>query len=52
MVKFIVGSAEDMFNRDEIIAERLRELIHEEYDRFWIAFKDAIADLVERGYIR
>ena len=41
-----------MFDYDEILRERIRELLREEYDAFWAAAADAIVDLIERGYLR
>lgn len=53
MVEFIVGSAKDMFESDaDKLAELLREILDREYSRFWVAAADAIADLVERGYLK
>ena len=41
-----------MFDMDEMLAEYIRERLDEEYERFWAAAANAIADLVERGYLR
>ena len=41
-----------MFDMDELVREHIRELLREEYDAFWAAAANALADLIERGYLR
>lgn len=53
MVKFIVRSAKDMFGSDaDKLAELLREILDNEYERFWVAASYIIKELVEDGYLR
>ena len=41
-----------MYEPNELAREYIRELLREEYDAFWAAAANAIADLIERGYLR
>lgn len=41
-----------MFDSREVAIELLKDLLREQYEAFWAEFKEAIAELVERGYLR